>query len=97
MRTNSKPESVSLAISRLKSGVIGGLGLLQLQDEPEGSVVLPPALRHAEREIGLDQIEINSRLPRLLEQLCFRFHGRSKSVSFRPAKPNPGRPDRRGR
>jgi hypothetical protein len=32
----------------------------------------------------------------LLEQLCCRFHGRSKSVSLWPAKPNPGRPDRRG-
>lgn len=60
-------ESVSLAISRLKSGVIGGLGLLQLQDEPEGPVVLPPAFLHAEREIGLDQVEINSRFACLLK------------------------------
>ena len=94
MRTNSKPESISLAISRLKSGVISGLGLLQLQDEPGGPVVLPPALRHAEREMGLDQIEVNSRLPRLLKQLCLRFHARSKPVSFRPSKPNAGRTER---
>jgi hypothetical protein len=38
----------------------------QFQNQREGHVMLPPAFTHGEREIGIKQIEIDSRAPGLL-------------------------------
>ena len=65
---------------------MGGLGLLQFQYEPQCPVVLPPTLTDRQRKVGIDQIQVDSRLPRLLQQCIFQLHASYEAVFPRRAK-----------